>query len=730
MPTISSLKTSVFSALRKPHEASKPRLKRRVIPFREAFNNLKTSKNGVVTCVAFHSFGKCRKEIALLDLDFLANLDQLNMADVQTPIKLMPLMLCAHHWEKTVYHNALFLDWLSTYGSKQDNQHYESIVVDYQSAVAIDDEPASALSTPPPSKPLEEDPIGVASSQNSFTNESSHTSKTLQAQSDHDKPHPSDPEEHVPRGEIPAISVLMSMDAFASIEFGVVKLEIMYRDNLKCIAMTTDGWRCEEVIDQEQLLRARGHLSASSHCETETDIAPLPPMVLCPGHAQGDLPRIYTERWATFAEQRLPKEEAMRKFDAEFWMSVQFFPNKSREEHGFLFPPAERPVDQQRRSFDSSGPQVKFSASEWAATFAPPVKKYFAKPIPFESKDITKTRSMENLGENAANAANAATLAARRMLPLPERKRVLKARSTSTELDAPGTTPDLRHSWGSTLFPNNAESLTNSKPSDVTLQPELNISLGSKAASEASIPLENQTNSQTPDQEIPTSRFFPKEISQHSDQTRPQSAVDDKLLAEMSAPISQGGSVYVHVSKDLKLVKVSQGYVKGSRPHILGQCKLASSDTSLINHFSTMYPDRVEKLVQLELERFHAEVTCQHHLDGTESDAVEDEHGKWFDVPENVVLASVGRWVGFVERAYTVEGNVEGKWAKSISLLLKPTEAETRALEVSLLASSWGVKGGISWLHYHSIRNERYADWYRNALLSDLGLNDESEVEV
>jgi uncharacterized protein YfaS (alpha-2-macroglobulin family) len=106
------------------------------------------SKSGVVTCAALHSFSKCRKEITLFDSDFLANLDQLNMANVQTPMKLMPLMLCSSHWEKTVYHNALFLDWLSTYGSKQATQHYENIVVDYQSAIAIDDEENSVSNIP------------------------------------------------------------------------------------------------------------------------------------------------------------------------------------------------------------------------------------------------------------------------------------------------------------------------------------------------------------------------------------------------------------------------------------------------------------------------------------------------------------------------------------------------------------------------------------------------------
>lgn len=170
MPTISSFKKSVISALRSPNEGPKPRLKRRVIPFSEAFENLKNAKNGVVTCVAFHTFGRCRREIALLDSDFLANLGQLDMNDVQTPIKLMPLMLCANHWEKTVYHNALFLDWLVIYGSKQDSQHYESIVVDYQSAVAIDDEQGSASSIPVPSKQPEEDIEEATFPQEPFTN--------------------------------------------------------------------------------------------------------------------------------------------------------------------------------------------------------------------------------------------------------------------------------------------------------------------------------------------------------------------------------------------------------------------------------------------------------------------------------------------------------------------------------------------------------------------------------
>jgi hypothetical protein len=126
---------------------------------------------------------------------------------------------------------------------------------------------------------------------------------------------------------VPEISVLTSMDSFASIELGAAKLEIIYQDDLKCIAMTSDGWRCQEIIKLERLLQARGLLNTSVVSDTKLDMDIFSSLVLCPGHAQGDLPSIYSEKWAAFSEQRLPKEKAMAKFDAEFWMSVEFFRN-------------------------------------------------------------------------------------------------------------------------------------------------------------------------------------------------------------------------------------------------------------------------------------------------------------------------------------------------------------------------------------------------------------------
>ena len=155
-----------MSAFKSSHEGYKTRSRRRVISFDEALESLKGSQTGFVVCAAIHSFGRCRKEITMLSPQFHANLDQLELSDVQTPIKLMPLMLCSTHWGKTVYYNALFLGWLSSYGSKQDHPHFENIVIDYQSAIAIDSAEQSLSEAVVPSSSIsyEEMPIPAPSS--------------------------------------------------------------------------------------------------------------------------------------------------------------------------------------------------------------------------------------------------------------------------------------------------------------------------------------------------------------------------------------------------------------------------------------------------------------------------------------------------------------------------------------------------------------------------------------
>jgi hypothetical protein len=123
----------------------------------------------------------------------------------------------------------------------------------------------------------------------------------------------------------------------------------------------------------------------------------------------------------------------------------------------------------------------------------------------------------------------------------------------------------------------------------------------------------------------------------------------------------------------------------------------------------------VERLVYLELERFQAEVTCQHHIYGTERGEFDGEHASWFAVPEKMVLASVVRWAKFVDRVYTADGNVEKKWAKKIELLPQPTELETRTYEDYLKS-----RGEAQWMYYHYIRMNRYDRWFMDGFMYGL----------
>jgi len=124
-----------------------------------------------------------------------------------------------------------------------------------------------------------------------------------QVYSGHDEPGLSEPEPESDDEfkDLPATPTLVGMESYASIELGVANLEIMYQESLACIAMTSNGWRCPAVIHEEQLLKARDLLGSLVISGAETNMKSLVELVLCPGHALGDLPRIYSEKWGAFA---------------------------------------------------------------------------------------------------------------------------------------------------------------------------------------------------------------------------------------------------------------------------------------------------------------------------------------------------------------------------------------------------------------------------------------------
>lgn len=73
-----------------------------------------------------------------------------------------------------------------------------------------------------------------------------------------------------------------------------VKLEIMYQEELQCVAMTSKGWRCPKTIDEHQLMRARAILQDVLASKEEADMELLAFCSLCHGYVAGELPIIYS----------------------------------------------------------------------------------------------------------------------------------------------------------------------------------------------------------------------------------------------------------------------------------------------------------------------------------------------------------------------------------------------------------------------------------------------------
>jgi hypothetical protein len=500
------------------------------------------------------------------------------------------------------------------------------------------------------------------------------------------------------------------MESYASIELGVAKIEIMYQEDLKCIAMTSNGWRCQEIIFEEPLLQARELLSSSVKSEGELDTEILPRLVLCPGHARGELPRIYSERWAAFAEQRLPKEEAMSKFNADFWMSVQFFdnarsvepafPNRMRrprseshisawqsEKHDFvnagrpggdsLRPPLNVPSDFQRHEFEFSLPdnsaQPKFTKTSKNRNF---LKNQGAHRIsPEEWRQVFLTTP------NVPAAVAAA--------PQP----ALASLSTASGLK-PTDTSTMSEAF-------NCLRLTSELP-----QPVADASSVLQAVTEEVTPLEAQTRAQNAPPGMSATPPLSEEATKSSTVSHSQETIDSNLIKEMTSPIPHGGYVYILKSFERNLVKIGK-YTDLNLllQQIKVECQLKSLVPVEVGSIYVKHPERVAKLVHLELQNFRARTTCQHQH-GASDEAVEQEHTQWFDVLESVAVRSVKLWRDFVNLAYTTEGAVSKDWAGYITTLPKPS-----SLEILYLEKGLGDGDETEIKLHHELRLLRYTEW-------------------
>ncbi|KAH7314198.1 hypothetical protein BKA65DRAFT_542243 [Rhexocercosporidium sp. MPI-PUGE-AT-0058] len=692
MSAFSNFKSSVKAALKVPHTGHTLRSRQQVITFNEALEALKSSQTGFVTCAAFNSFGRCRKEISLLESNFLASLDQMDLTGVQTPVKLMPLMLCSTHWGKTVYYNALFLDWLSVHGSKQDhpqfeNPQFENTVVDFQSAIAVDSNESCCLNIATSSGSTPESqgrPVSAPTSSNRDQNYLEILTGVAQVQvnGDHEPTSLPEFEPDCTAQNLPEISVLVGMESYASIELGVATLEIMFQENLKCIAMTSDGWRCPTSIHKEQHVRARDLLSSYTTAGSALDIELIVGLVLCGGHSSGELPRIYSEKWSIFSKQRLPKEEAMSKFDADFWMFVQFFPDKKRADGTHRTTSFYRPRSTSHGS-SRSRDENDFGSTERAGESSQTPQ--------FKSPWESQTRMFEIASGNCSSTF--------RPVAIPSDKDFLKGVS-SPDPSASECQPQSVPESGP----------INVRPVDKIPHTETTATSTSEKHDIEAISLENGDEDQDFFPEASPLLLLLQKPSQQDGRLQAQDFIDRNLIIEMNALPRKGGSVHIFWSPSRKLCKVGKATdINLRKQQIEAGCQLQDFEQVTVTSKFSKFPERVTKLVHLELQLFRAKLSCEgrhdHELD---NGAVQSEHGEWFDVSEDVAIHSVLLWCDFTRRAYNSNGSIKKEWAERLKLLPKPND-----VEVDLLKRIRQGDNMVNAATYHMERSHRYNRWIR-----------------
>ena len=767
-------------ALPNPFEAHKPKLRRQVLSFEQALENLKHAKSGTVRCAAFHTFGQCSKEILLAHSDFLAHPDQLSIVDVRFVVKLMPLMFCPTHWEKTVYYSAMLLDWFSFTGSGLDIQDYENIVIDLESAKVINEEKCSPLEISTiqihASHINTGLPIGLtstaSSTQASNTTAGLGDEKDFQTQDDPssgDQPVHTAPQDEQADEDFPGTATLVNLNSYASLELGVAKLEIMYQESLKCISMASDGWRCQNPIQTEQLLQAQRLLSSLG--DSEEELKGLAKLVLCPGHARGKLPQLYSETWSVFAAKRLPKEEAMSRFDPEYWMSVFSNHNTPQTELRKTKSTSNLPHTQFGRADYLSPDRAEVDSKLSAAAPKLPQKKRFAfnpaahsftfeSPLPksipwFRSRDLSgESDDLRFVHQNAHFFQEIPSATASSIFTTPGISISISSSVPAPAADCVGTSSDSnneandRHATSTantcSVFDRSASPPLSEKvevlvpptisPTGrnlVRLPPKpLGISSDvSNLSSEfAEIRLSGEASSYDCGSSVNTADAEDAAVSEdpRSDQTAQpphssapstsqralkqlvpivhQGVIDGNIIKEIRSSIPTGGYVYIFKSVSRNLVKIGKATdVARRKNQIKTGCQLEDLDEVESDSYHVKYPERVEKLVHLELQNFRVKFICQH------SQEIEQEHREWFDVPENVAVQSVRRWRDFVETAYTPEGTIKEHWAKKATLMPNSSSPERRYLMTGLDQSN---KNDLE--KHHQLRHERYRNWIQD----------------
>jgi hypothetical protein len=300
--------------------------------------------------------------------------------------------------------------------------------------------------------------------------------------------------------------------------------------------------------------------------------------------------------------------------------------------------------------------------------------------------------------------------------------------TTFRPMEAPRPTPVLESLGNSNNLEDAPTKASGSEPKDIPAvipgtfnnlglrdqppQPEAVISSVPEAAIPQASPLRYQKGAQNSQAGISTT---PSVLIHPWNQNKSQIIIDSNLLKEINSTISRGGYVTIFKSHGSFDGKVPEWIKIGKARDIIlhkqqrrAGCQLEDFDHVRVDSIYAKYPERVTKLVQLELENFQAKISCLHRHHYEE---VEQEHRQWFDVSESVAIKSVQLWCDFVDQAYTSEGALTEHWESMMTSLPKPCFEENLSLETGRVP---GYEIYIS--KHHALRNTRYRKWVQEGL--------------
>jgi hypothetical protein len=765
----SSFKT-YFSNTKNAPSTDISRWGKKTLSFEEALDQLKGSTGSSTECVAFRTLGRCRKQIKLIDPHhvFIARLNDGNITEEKTVVCLIDLMLCPEHWAQTVFHYSLYLNWLNSHGLKPDTQYYENIVVDYEAARAIEDRTtcltedtsveadAEVVDTPSvsslqkaerattPSNERSNNPSIVNSTgsvdipiivelesktetdqvapwtQPASANISTTDNDTVPERSDND--HSSDSRAPADDSRMPVgntdsedTGAVPNLQSYASLGFGVAKLEIMHRENLRCIAMLTDGWRCSELIPGRSVEKAQDILTSTTTFDKD-QLENIARAVLCSGHGIC-LPGMYADTWSVFTMQRLPAEEALLRFQFTFEDSQLQETLERARSASELHKPASLPPSfgsNQIEKFDFSFCSVlpfresgksnlpvtsgRFPLSNVIARNAyDPIGEMQPKPCSFSPGTTLEislpvpVSSLPNGKQNADNEDIALAPLIRVQNPLPKKIVLIQIPHQIRSVPfirvrlPPGSSGVLSERKKiSTLFNHQKSPDKDTAEQHNGIENGKSVGFGCNSTSIRQL-TSNLKRKLTPHNlDLPTSRL----------------SSDTDLASIITAPTYPGGYVNIFKSQRLGLVKIgTRVTITDAINPLPSYCRLGTlREIATIARYRCKFPERAERLAQMELSAFRWIPECKECKELSAEDL--HEHQCWFEVAADLAVKSAEMWAKFVDQAYSDSGRMLPEWEEAVKVLPQP--------------SGWGRKEEVPYLQQEkeaSLIQEKLKAW-------------------